>query len=283
MHESTHRQRQRQTPVQTTRTVALWWCLLSFSCCNAFSIIMTPRRSAINNALSTLPALRLSSSSSSNEGGSEDAKEPKIKGDKLREATGIRPSLHPTTINAIADALKCRATKSKQKELPLRLIDDVKPLDIALSAGRIASTAIGKRQEASKQDGMVLTPEEEQVIAGRVVGVIMRLDELETTLAEKVSKVDWIAKFNEYATFGVLKKEIQAIKDGKGSGDVSNDDVDMKIRDDPLFCMNRAECLLGLFIQTVEIPQMEKIKQTVIDDSKIDFLDEDRVDVLLKK
>ena len=37
------------------------------------------------------------------------AKPTKKKGDSLRDATGIRPSLHPTTINCIAEALLLRS------------------------------------------------------------------------------------------------------------------------------------------------------------------------------
>ena len=43
------------------------------------------------------------SSANSNEGNT------KKKGDSLRDATGIRPSLHPTTINCIAEALLLRS------------------------------------------------------------------------------------------------------------------------------------------------------------------------------
>jgi hypothetical protein len=187
-------------------------------------------------------------------------------GDPLREATKIRPSLHPTTINAISEALKQRAFGNK--DLSFRISETVKPFDVALTAGKIASTAITKRRDASKQDGMILYPEEEQTIAGRVMGVIMRIDDLELTLMEKVEKVGWVAKYNEWGTFGVLQSD-------KLEG------LDQKIKDDPLFCMNRAECLLALFVKTVEIPSLEKAGMTVIDESKIDFLDEDRLKVLL--
>ena len=189
-----------------------------------------------------------------------------IKGDPLREATGIRPSLHPTTINAIADALKARAMK--QEGTNFRLDDDVSPMDIALTASSIASNAITKRQESSDQDGMKLTPQEQQTIAGRVVGVVMRLDELESALLEKVASVGWIAKYNEWATFGVLESE-------------TNETVDKRVKDDPLFGMSRAECLLALFLNTVEAPQLEKVGESVPDGSKIDFLDQDRSEVLL--
>jgi hypothetical protein len=187
-------------------------------------------------------------------------------GDPLRAATNIRPSLHPTTINAISEALKQRAFGNK--DLPLRISETVKPFDVALTAGKIAATAITKRRDASKQDGMILYPEEEQAIAGRVMGVIMRMDDLELTLMEKVEKVEWVAKYNEWSAFGVLQSD-------------KDEGLDQKIKDDPLFCMNRAECLLALFVQIIEIPSLEKASMTVPDESKIDFLDEDRLKVLL--
>jgi hypothetical protein len=185
-----------------------------------------------------------------------------MKGDALREATGIRPSLHPTTINAIAEALKARAMN--KEDMPFRVSDSVQPIDVAVTASKIASVAIAKRQEFD-QDGMKLTPEEEQAIAGRVIGVIMRMDDLEANLFAKVSKVDWVAKYNEWSTFGVVK---------------DTETTDEKIKEDPLLCMSRAECLLAVFMKTVEIPQLEKLGASVPDGSKIDFLDSDRVQVL---
>lgn len=187
-----------------------------------------------------------------------------VTGDPLRAATGIRPSLHPTTINAIAEALKIRA--SNHPETPLVVEGDIQPLDVALSAGKIAATAIEKRQRTSAQDGMELTPEEGQTIAGRVVGVVMRFEELETLLNSKVANVEWIRKYGEWATFGVLEDESQ---------------VHDRIKMDPLFALSRAECLLALFLDTVEAPQMIKIGQTAPGGSGADFLDADRQEVLL--
>ena len=85
-----------------------------------------------------------------------------IQGDSLRAATGIRPSLHPTTINAISDALKARAMK--KEGLHFRASDSVQPLEVAITAGSIAADAIAKRQKSSEEDGMKLTQEEEQAI-----------------------------------------------------------------------------------------------------------------------
>ena len=195
---------------------------------------------------------------------SDEIDKEAITGDPLRAATGIRPSLHPTTINAIAEALKTRASNSP--DTPLVVEGDVQPLDVALSAGKIAATAIEKRQRTSGQDGMELTPEEGQTIAGRVVGVVMRFAELEEMLNSKVANVGWIKKYGEWDTFGVLEDESQ---------------VQNRIKMDPLFAMSRAECLLALFLDTVEAPQMERIGQSAPGGSGVDFLDADRQEVLL--
>jgi hypothetical protein len=190
-----------------------------------------------------------------------------VKGDPLRESTGIRPSLHPTTINAIAEALKARARQVDG--MAFRPSSTVAPLDIAMTASTIASNAIAKRQEASDEDGMKLTQKEEQTIAGRVIGVVMRLDDLEGALYERVAGVEWVKKYNEWSTFGVLQSE------------ENEKDLEDRIKDDPLFALSRAECMLALFLATVEIPQLEKVGEEVPDGSKLDFLDSDRMEVLL--
>ena len=57
--------------------------------------------------------------------------------------------------------------------------------------------------------------------------------------------------------------------------------IDQRCLDDPLFSMNRAECLLAIFLQTVEAPEMEKLNTAVPGGSEADFLDSDRREVLL--
>lgn len=211
-----------------------------------------------------------------------------IKGDPIREATGIRPSLHPTTINAIADALKARAKNNDNIDnndddgMVFRTSETVSPLDVAITAGKIATSAIAKRQKASEEDGMKLTSKEEQTIAGRVLGVIMRFDELEDMLLQRVSTVDWIDTYNEWNTFGTIKK-ITTTTDDDSNDEKKTYEMSLneKIIDDPFFTICRAECLLALFLQTIEIPQLQKVNESVPDDSTIDFLDEDRAEVLL--
>ena len=97
----------------------------------------------------------------------------------------------------------------------------------------------------------------------------MRLEELELNLHDKICQIGWVAKYGEWDSFGVLTEES------------SSHDVDDRILNDPLFCMNRAECLLALFLRTVEEPELKEKNATVSGGSKVDFLDADRREVLL--
>jgi hypothetical protein len=186
-----------------------------------------------------------------------------VTGDPVRASTGIRPSLHPTTINTIAEALKLRSTKNP--DFPMRRSDTVKPVDVAMAAGKLAALALTKRAKASQHDGMTFDEKEEQTVAGRVVGVVMRLDALESMLVQKTQSIGWIKKYDEWDSFGVLEDE---------------NGVEERIRKDPLFALSRAECLLAMFLHTVEKPTLEKVKEEVPDGSTIDFIDSDRLKVL---
>lgn len=213
-------------------------------------------------------------------------------GDSLREDNGVRPSIHPATINAIAEALKARASqsvKARTKNLDdddimhFRVTETVEPLMVMVTAGQFASDAIQKRQESSEEDGMLLNQGEEQTLAGRIMGVIMRFDDLEAELAERTTEASWVGQYNEWGSFGVLEGEHEKLGDNDDDDDDDGlEKLHQKILDDPLFCMNRAECLLAIFLQEVEIPQLKKVNETVPDGSKIDFLDEDRREVVLK-
>lgn len=189
-----------------------------------------------------------------------------IQGDPLRAATGIRPSLHPLTINALSIVLQ----KRTQKDSALRVdAPDAQGVQVALTAGEIATQALQKRQEQSKQDDMQLTAEEGQTVAGRIVGVTMRLPMLEQLLHEKCAATPWIGQYGEWSSFGVLEDESDS------------DTIDAQIKMDPLFAMNRAECLLALFLNTIEKTELEAKGVSVPDQSRIDFLDADRQEVLL--
>lgn len=165
--------------------------------------------------------------------------------------------------------------------------DKVPPIQVALTAGKIASAAIAKRKHDNDDQQQQLTTKEEQTVAGRILGVIMRFEDLEATLLERVSSVEWVAQYDEWGAFGVLPPSGPA--PGGDEDDVGNKaNLDRRILDDPLFCLNRAECLLAIFLESVEIPQLQLVGDVaaaavVPDGSKIDFIDTDRLQVLRQK
>lgn len=68
----------------------------------AFSIIHPATKTKICHIL-------LRAAETESDDGSDNAPAKKKKGDSLRDATGIRPSLNPTAINCIAEALLLRS------------------------------------------------------------------------------------------------------------------------------------------------------------------------------
>ena len=213
-------------------------------------------------------------------------------GDQLRASTGIRPSLHPTTINAISEALLLRHS-SKNSKGPIdayNLKDDEQPLSVALTAGALASDLLEKRKTSCEADGdtaSIPTAEECQTVAGRVVGVVMRMRELEQALAARVNTAAWVAKYGEHGSFGVLKSECKRVAASEELPETIEiepkieKELTDRVRDDPLFRMCRAECLLAIFLQTVEVPKLLEVGETVAGGSTVDFLDEDRKEVVL--
>lgn len=197
-------------------------------------------------------------------------------GDKLRESTGKRPSLNPTIINAISEALLKRA--SNDSTLPMEVSPTAEPLDVAVAAGKIASNAIEQRAKSSTavvgDESSAFTAEECQLVAGRIVGVVMRWSEMEEALINRVKGTPWVLKYQEQGSFGVLREECEE------SG-CEEKVLKEKLKDDPLLRMCRAECLYALFLKNVEMVTMVKIGQVPIDAaSGIDFLDAERIEVL---
>lgn len=216
-------------------------------------------------------------------------KKTKKKGDSIRDATGIRPSLHPVAINCVAEALLMRSKQILGKAGSDVSIDvanaDAEPIEIAVTAAGVAMAAIDQRAEAAKTDETTdaFTTEESQAISGRVVGVVMRARELELTLATRVNAAKWPLKYFEEASFGVSRGECKSVEDGD---DPSKDgELEKALAEkmvlDPLFRMSRAECLLALFIDSVERPKLEMVGESVPGGSNVDFVDADRLEVLL--
>jgi hypothetical protein len=226
-----------------------------------------------------------------------------VKADPFRDSNKIRPSLHPITINILAQVLKLRASSILSKSGNVNICnnnlsstpsiltkeDEIvwsdQPLDVVMTVSTIASKAIQQRQKTSSIDQMTFTVEEQQTITGRVVGVIVRLKSLQHLLYTKCSSVVYVQKYNEWHTFGLLEpRNVNNSKETE-SNPIADDEMDVEqqrtLCNDPLLLLNRAECLLALFIHTIEIPELQSKNCTVPDQSKIDFLDDDRQQVLL--
>mmetsp|Transcript_35501 Transcript_35501/g.42803 ORF Transcript_35501/g.42803 Transcript_35501/m.42803 type:complete len:246 (-) Transcript_35501:37-774(-) len=210
-------------------------------------------------------------------------------GDVVRASTGNRPSLHPIVINCISDALRCRSlahlTAGNDGTIPTLDVEQkgVKPIDIAMAASQIATDALANREIACKADESSdldkFVEAEYQVIAGRVVGVVMRIPDLESTLRSKVRSAPWVKKYKDYSSFGVIEAEC----DGDGNDVLSGELKDSCLtclKDDPLLRMNRAECLLAIFLDEVEKPKLELLGESLPGGCDVDFMSSDRLEVL---
>jgi hypothetical protein len=291
--------------MKTIHSILLFATLQSTPLTNAFSSILIHKKSPSMSSLKFLSA-----SESESESESESASESLVDsntdtnndadhtpGDKVREANNIRPSLNPTVINTIANALLQRST-TRSSFIPS---SQTQPIAIMVEAASLASKAIQSRAKGSTQvsgDNGAFTEEEGKLVAGRIVGVLMRLNDLEDELIEKVMGTSWVKKYGEESMFGVCNVELSEgykpsdvtnIVDADADGDAKDgiDEVLEKLKDDPLLRMCRAECLYALFLRNVEMPSMAKIGVIPVDSVNagghgggIDFLDQEKMEVL---
>lgn len=185
----------------------------------------------------------------------------------------------------------CRSTGQSAEIAIDTANEQCEPLQIAITAGGIAFNAIEQRKSAAETDDTtdVFTMEEANAISGRVVGVVMRMRELESVLRGRVINAEWVRKYGEEESFGCLMSECLHVEESEeltSSTLVLNDELEKQLAEtikmNPLFRMNRAECLLALFLDMVERPKLEMLGESVAGGSKIDFIDADRLEVLLK-
>eukprot|EP00588_Corethron_pennatum_P004599 CAMPEP_0194294046 /NCGR_PEP_ID=MMETSP0169-20130528/49489_1 /TAXON_ID=218684 /ORGANISM="Corethron pennatum, Strain L29A3" /LENGTH=256 /DNA_ID=CAMNT_0039042775 /DNA_START=20 /DNA_END=790 /DNA_ORIENTATION=- len=244
-------------------------CLLARSSCSA----VPPRPTPTVSGTAFIDPVRMPSRRRDQLPAAAAHAPKKETGDPLRRDR--RPSLIPTTVNAVATALLERAEKGSGSDLDVSEPPEDGMIAVALAAGRIASNALAQRSAFAEGGTEVPDESESQTLAGRVVGIVMRLPDLEGELVEKVKGAKWVKKYAEEGSFGVDRSELES-GDGKGLRD--------RILGDPLFRMNRAECLLAMFIETVESPALKKLRAKGEKDmpeiSEVDFIDADRLQVL---
>lgn len=182
------------------------------------------------------------------------------------ESVDERPSLHPITIDAIEDAFRLRAQNSTTS--PLRLIDDRSEwFDVQYSIIKFAERFMEKYTNA--EGALQLTVEEQQTIGGRIVGVLMRLDDLE-----------W--EWNHRVTTSPLVNEVEChlwkTMVGLHPGNVEQNcirTVDEALLEDEDFARARAERMLALFLLNIEGPGLEASGESIPGGSSpADFIDD---------
>jgi len=178
-----------------------------------------------------------------------------LQDDTLREDDDkhqtTRPSLHPITIDAIEEAFRLRSQNSTTS--PLRLINDsMEWFEVQYSVVKFADRFMEKYTKNKSTTPHDWTEDELQTIGGRIVGVLMRLDDLE-----------W--EWNHRVTTSSLVNEVESTV-WKTTFGLHPDDIeqnciltlDTALSEEEDFARVRAERMLGLFLLNVEGPFVEE-------------------------
>jgi hypothetical protein len=177
--------------------------------------------------------------------------------DVLDEEPAARKSLHPMTIDIVAEVLRVRA--KNDTEAPIRFINDsIEGWEILGQATKVAEMIV---KPALRQGDLDM--EEAALIGGRVVAIVTRLEDLEWELVHRCKQESWIEEQNHWDSFGVLPDE-SCIRT-----------LDERILDDAEFAVKRAERLLALFLLNLEAPGARAAGDTLLDGSVVDFLEDD--------
>lgn len=183
-----------------------------------------------------------------------------------------RPSLHPVTIDAIAEALRIRAQNKTISPLRLPKDGSVELIDVHLAARRIAERAVeGARHETITNGDTKFTEAEESAVACRIVATLLRMDDLEWELVHRCSQQSWISERDEHDAFGILKDETCVRT------------LDERVLSDLDFATKRAERLLALFLLNLEGPGVKAAGDSVPGGSEPDYLEEEHYEIMMPK
>ena len=179
------------------------------------------------------------------------------------EESKTRKSLHPMTIDIIAEILRVRA--QNDTNTPIRFINDsIEGWEILAQATKVAEQIV----EPALRQGF-LEPEEASLIGGRVVAVVMRLEDLEWELEHRCKQEPWIAEQSLWDSFGVLPDE-SCIRT-----------LDERILKDDDFTIKRAERLLAIFLLNLEGPGVKAAGDRLLDGSVVDFLAKNHYEIMM--
>jgi len=195
--------------------------------------------------------------------------------------------LHPPTLHAISQGLLIRAQNISN--MPLRFIEDgtMEPWEVTLTAGKIAQRCGEEFQKKTFGDSTLgeKEAEEMQVISGRIVAVLTRLEELEEELLKRCSRGHDIITQKSFGepgllfSLGVAENELKAWQTEENSLDAAAAAIDAACLFDEKLRDNRARSLLAMFLYELEGPGL-RLNNVVLPCMDVDFLSKDEWDVL---
>ncbi|KAL3802839.1 hypothetical protein HJC23_007616 [Cyclotella cryptica] len=174
--------------------------------------------------------------------------------------TQSRPSLHPVVIDAIEEAFRLRAKNMTTS--PLRLIDSTTEwFEVQYSIVKFADRFLQRYAKPINPDAFQWTEEEIQTIGGRIVGVLMRLDDLEWEWNHRVSTSS-LGKTEPSMTLpnDEWKRTLGLYP---GVEQVCFRTVDVALLEDKEFARKRAEIMYALFLMNIEEPAVKASGNTV--------------------
>jgi len=208
---------------------------------------------------------------------SSEAETPNVSEDAAEDSTK-RPSLHPIAIDAIEEAFRLRAQNTTTS--PLRLIDaQTEWFQVHYSIVKFADRFLEKYKKSSTESStssdndFQWTEEELQTIGGRIVGVLMRLDDLEWEWNHRIRT----SSLADADSSSMIPSDVWKTTLGLHPGDVEQNcfrTVDTALSEDKDFARARAEKMLALFLMNIELPGMEASESTVPGGSYPDFIED---------
>jgi len=192
--------------------------------------------------------------------------------EQINSNASNRPSLHPLVIEAIEESFRLRAKNSTTS--PLRKIDaSTEWYEIEFSAMKHAERFLERhaKQQQQPNHGFQWTDEELHTIGGRVVGVLMRLDDLEW---------EWHHRVTTSSLGKVVPEEDWKRNLGLHPGSVEQEcirTVDLALVEDEEFARRRAEIMYAMFLMNIEEPGVKASGSSVVGGSSAkDFIEDSK-------
>jgi hypothetical protein len=199
------------------------------------------------------------------------------------DSTRTAQDLHATTIRAISRALLLRAQNAPG--MRLRFVDDgsMEAWEVTLAAGKIAQRAVEEWRGRTRSN-IVEDEEAMQVVAGRVVAVLTRFEELEAELLGRCCR-HGTPRSDGFFSLGVPEEEMKAWRSnsqGDDSAEITIKEaaaIDAACLFDESLRHNRARSLLAMFLHEIEGPGLRR-NNVIIPCMDVDFLSDEEWGVL---